>query len=101
MALLTLPSSVVPRGGETANIRIPLKSSVTRLDVERLAGWEYWNIAYASRVGEKPVTRAWEGDDGTEIVYLEDPYIGIHYVITAEKSAESVARRSRASICTL
>lgn len=73
-------------------IRIAFKSNVHLGRIQTFAWDRNWNITGATREGESPTRFSWETIDGrTEIIYLEDPYIGINYVLIKGDSVLPVA----------
>jgi hypothetical protein len=81
-----------------AGIRIALKPSV-QLPRIRVFAWDRnWDITGATREDESPTRFSWETIDGeTDIVYLEDPYIGINYVAITGNTVVPVAEDIRSA----
>lgn len=82
-----------------AGIRIAFKPSVQLARMQIFAWDQNWNITGATLQDESPTRHSWETlDEGTHIVYLEDPYIGVHYVSITGDSLVPVAEDIRSAL---
>jgi hypothetical protein len=80
-------------------IRIVFKPSVELGPIQTYAWRRNWNITGATREDESPTRFSWETIDGeAEIVYLEDPYIGINYALIKGNSVLSVSDDIRSAL---
>lgn len=80
-------------------IRIAFKPSVQLGRMQTFAWDRNWNITGATREDEAPTRFSWETvDGGTDIVYLEDPYIGVNYLVITGDSVVPVAEDVRSGL---
>lgn len=82
-----------------AGIGIAFKPSVQLARMQTFAWDRNWDITGATREDESPARFSWETvDGGTGIVYLEDPYIGVNYVVITGDSVVPVAEDIRSAL---
>lgn len=80
-------------------IRIAFKPNMELGRMQTFAWGRNWNITGATREDESPTRFSWETmNGGTEIIYLEDPYIGINYLLVKGDSVISIAEDVRSTL---
>jgi hypothetical protein len=79
--------------------RIVLKRDVSRDQVGYIAYDEKWRIQSVTRESESPQRQVWITKSGdTVITFLEDPYIGLRYVVVQGAQVVEVAHLLRTSL---
>ncbi|RJL35752.1 hypothetical protein [Bailinhaonella thermotolerans] len=82
-----------------SDTRIVLRREVSRDEFGYFAYDRHWRILRSPRLSEPPPRRqVWSAGADTSVTYLEDPYLGLHYVVVQGKSAPQVSHAIRASV---
>ncbi|MEU9012272.1 HEAT repeat domain-containing protein [Streptomyces sp. NPDC048479] len=83
----------------STSVRIVLKPEVSLDDVGVVAYDQQWGITSVTRKNESPRRQAWSTPSrNTSITFLEDPYLGLRYIVVKGPEFADVSRIIRSSL---
>ncbi|WP_326606272.1 hypothetical protein OG930_31375 [Streptomyces sp. NBC_01799] len=83
----------------STSVRIVLKREVSLDDVGVVAYDQQWGITSVTRKNESPRRQAWSTPSrNTSITFLEDPYLGLRYIVVKGPEFADVSRVIRSSL---